>query len=61
MPKTSLRFQRPEFENRVFQFLEKIPLSPKNPDVFFTAFVHRSVLNEATKTYTKSNESLEFL
>ena len=61
MPKTSLRFTRWEFEERVLDFLKKLDLSPQNPQLFFTAFVHRSVLNEATYLYEDSNERLEFL
>ncbi len=61
MSRTSLRFQRAEFEEKVFYFLSTLAIIPKNPELFFTAFVHKSVLNEATKTYKESNERLEFL
>ena len=45
----------------MLDFLKKLDLSPQNPQLFFTAFVHRSVLNEATYLYEDSNERLEFL
>lgn len=60
MSKTSLRFQRGDFEVRVKNFLQNLSLFPKNLEIFYTAFVHKSVLNE-TEFYAESNERLEFL
>lgn len=61
MSKTSLRFERRDFEMRIHNFVNNLGFSPKNWDNFYLAFVHRSVLNESSKTYTESNERLEFL
>lgn len=61
MAKTSLRYDRIEFENQISNFLQKISLTPKDFSLYFLAFVHKSVLNEAPGFYTESNERLEFL
>lgn len=61
MAKTSLRFERKEFELRVWRFLSNCNILPKNIDFYYLAFVHRSVLNESSMYYGESNERLEFL
>ena len=61
MPKTSLRFERKEFEAQVQTFLENCGLIPQNIESYYLAFVHRSVLNESSFFYKESNERLEFL
>lgn len=62
MAKTSLRFERRFFEQKVQDFVQKLWFEPKNFIHFYLAFVHRSVLNEASADYyQESNERLEFL
>lgn len=61
MTKSSLRFDRVEFEKRVQNFLEKTEIPYKNFDIYLLAFVHKSVLNESAEFYHESNERLEFL
>lgn len=62
MAKTSLRYDRREFEEQVNILLTKCGISPKSADLFYLAFVHKSVLNEASLDfYPESNERLEFL
>ncbi len=61
MPRTSLRYDRLEFETRVRELLSSLQILPNNPDTLFLAFIHRSVLNEASFGYESSNERLEYL
>lgn len=61
MSKTSLRYTRQEFENQVWLFLERLAIIPRDITIFYEAFVHKSVLNEAGNFYDSSNERLEFL
>jgi len=61
MPRTSLRFERPEFEAKVGQLLLSLQILPNNKDLFSLACIHRSVLNEAAAGYIESNERLEYL
>lgn len=61
MAKTSLRFDRMEFEKRVQYFLDSLNIITKKQDLYYLAFVHKSVLNESTDLYPESNERLEFL
>lgn len=61
MAKTSLRFDRMEFEKRVQYFLDSLNIITKKQDLYYLAFVHKSVLNESTDLYSESNERLEFL
>lgn len=61
MPRTSLRYDRREFESKVSAFLTSLQILPKNIELYYLACIHRSVLNEATSGYTSSNERLEFL
>lgn len=61
MPRTSLRYERPEFEAKVGQLLSSLQILPHNIDIFYLACIHRSVLNEAAAGYTESNERLEYL
>ncbi len=61
MPRISLRYDRPEFEEKVGILLASLQILPKNPDIYVLAFIHRSVLNEAHSGYASSNERIEFL
>lgn len=61
MSRTSLRFDRVEFEARVSTLLSSLQILPRRSELFWLAFVHRSVLNEAQSGYTESNERLEYL
>ncbi len=61
MPRTSLRYDRVEFEAKVRALLTSLQILPNNPDLYILACIHRSVLNEAAQGYTESNERLEYL
>lgn len=61
MPRISLRYDRPEFEEKVGIFLASLQILPKNKNLYTLAFIHRSVLNEAHTWYNDSNERIEFL
>ncbi len=47
MPRTSLRFDRKEFESRVDILLTSLQILPVSRQLYSLAFVHRSVLNES--------------
>lgn len=61
MPRTSLRYDRVEFQAKVSELLTSLQILPNNPHLYILACIHRSVLNEATKGYIESNERLEYL
>lgn len=62
MSRTSLRFQTPEFQAQVLKLLATIDISPKDQNLFFLSFVHRSSLNETkNRDASSSNERLEYL
>ncbi len=61
MPRTSLRYDRPEFESKVRELLTSLQILPNNIELFYLSCIHRSVLNEASSGYSESNERLEFL
>ncbi len=61
MPRTSLRYDRPEFEEKVGILLASLQILPKKKNFYILACIHRSVLNEAHIGYTESNERLEYL
>ncbi|MBP9779088.1 ribonuclease III [Candidatus Gracilibacteria bacterium] len=61
MPRTSLRFDRKEFESRVDILLTSLQILPVSRQLYSLAFVHRSVLNESHEGYSASNERLEYL
>ena len=61
MSRISIRFARPEFESKVADLLSSLAITPRNPDLYTLACVHRSVLNEVTDGYSESNERLEYL
>ena len=61
MARTSLRYDRREFEAKVSELLTSLQILPKNPNLYILACIHRSVLNEAAQGYTESNERLEYL
>ena len=61
MSRISIRFARYEFESKVAELLSSLAISPRNPDLYTLACVHRSVLNEVTDGYSESNERLEYL
>lgn len=62
MARTSLRFDRDEFESKVSDFLDSIQIRPKTKkENYILSFIHRSVLNEASMGYIESNERLEYL
>ncbi len=61
MARTSLRYDRGEFEAKVSELLTSLQILPKNPDLYILACIHRSVLNEAAQGYAESNERLEYL
>lgn len=61
MPRTSLRYERSEFEANVGILLSSLQILPKNISLYKLACIHRSVLNEAALGYTESNERLEYL
>lgn len=61
MPRTSLRYDRMEFEAKVSELLTSLQILPKDPSLYNLACIHRSVLNEADQWYTESNERLEYL
>ncbi len=61
MARTSLRYDRLEFEAKVGTLLALLQIIPNSPSLFTLACVHRSVLNEAHFGYEESNERLEFL
>ena len=61
MTRTSLRYERREFEAKVGALLSSLQILPKDPDLYTLACIHRSVLNEAHTGYTESNERLEYL
>lgn len=61
MARTSLRYDRIEFESKVSALLASLQIRPNNPELFTLACIHRSVLNEAAQWYIESNERLEYL
>lgn len=61
MPRTSLRYERPEFEAKVGELLSSLQILPRDISLYQLACIHRSVLNEAAAGYTESNERLEYL
>ncbi len=61
MTRTSLRYDRREFEEKVGILLSSLQILPKNPALYTLACIHRSVLNEAHIGYSESNERLEYL
>lgn len=61
MTRTSLRYDREEFEAKVGSLLSSLQILPKDRHLYTLACVHRSVLNEAQSGYRESNERLEFL
>ncbi len=61
MPRSSLRFDRMEFEAKVDTLLSSLQILPKDRTHFYLACVHRSVLNESGQGYAASNERLEYL
>ena len=61
MSRISIRFARPEFEQHVAELLISLAITPRDPDLYRLACVHRSVLNEVTDGYIESNERLEYL
>ncbi len=61
MTRTSLRYERREFEAKVGVLLSSLQILPRNPDFYTLACIHRSVLNEAHIGYSESNERLEYL
>ena len=61
MARTSLRFDRREFEAKVSHLLASLQILPKKADLYILACIHRSVLNEAAQWYIESNERLEYL
>lgn len=48
-------------ENQIESFLDKISIKPKKMDLYLSAFVHRSYLNENPNFKLGNNERLEFL
>ncbi len=61
MSKTSLRFDREEFEAKVKKILLSLEIPANSINNYALAFVHRSVLNEERSGFLESNERLEFL
>ncbi len=62
MSRTSLRFQKKEFQAQVASLLDAINITPKDVSLFYLACVHRSSLNESKNRDTsQSNERLEYL
>ncbi len=61
MARSSLRFDRMEFEAQVEALLSSLQILPKDRSLYILAFVHRSVLNESGQGYSMSNERLEYL
>lgn len=63
MPRISLRHTKNDYEEQVQLFLLHLDIivSQENFHWYTKAFVHRSVLNEASSGYTESNERLEYL
>ena len=61
MARTSLRFDRAEFEERVGKLLASLEILPNDKSTYILACIHRSVLNESGAGYTESNERLEYL
>ncbi len=61
MPRSSLRFDRREFEVKVDTLLASLQILPTDHSLYLLAFVHRSVLNESNQGYDASNERLEYL
>ncbi len=61
MARTSLRYDRIEFESKVSTLLASLQILPVNPSLYILACIHRSVLNEAGQGYIESNERLEYL
>jgi ribonuclease III len=61
MSRISIRFSRPEFEQKVSELLSSLDIIPKKLDLYTLACIHRSVLNEVTDGYSESNERLEYL
>jgi ribonuclease-3 len=51
----------PEWERRLGSLLDREGISPRRPDLFHQAFLHRSRLNETSQAGVQSNEKLEFL
>ncbi|BCX13870.1 MAG: ribonuclease 3 [Candidatus Dojkabacteria bacterium] len=47
-------------KNDLKKFFEKLEINPKTEDLFHTALVHKSIINEANNNF-ESNERLEFL
>lgn len=61
MPRTSLRYDRSEFGEKVGSLLSSLQILPRDPALYTLACIHRSVLNEAHTGYEESNERLEYL
>lgn len=61
MARTSLRYDRIEFESKVSALLASLQIRPHDPQLFNLACIHRSVLNESAQGYIESNERLEYL
>jgi ribonuclease III len=61
MPRTSLRYDRIDFESQVDSLLNFLQIIPRDRDHYLYACTHRSVLNESSIGYSESNERLEFL
>lgn len=61
MARSSLRYDRMEFEAKVDILLSSLQILPRDRNLFILACIHRSVLNEAGQWYTVSNERLEYL
>ena len=61
MPRTSLRYDRPEFGEKVGSLLSSLQILPRDKNFYYLACIHRSVLNESGFGYHESNERLEYL
>lgn len=60
MGKKIVAFSHKEFEKKVETILNFLQVPYKNISLYIEAFVHKSVLNEKSTQFKKSNERLEF-
>ncbi len=50
-----------KYQKNILQFLSSLDITPKSPDPYIQAFIHRSLVNERPDIAPEHNERLEFL
>jgi len=53
-------FDHKDFEQKVEQLLSFLQIPYKNTSLYIQAFIHKSILNEKSTSFSQSNERLEF-